>query len=221
MARLARGQYMDPSEVQIFHTIQRCVRQAYLCGEDTHTGFNYEHRRQWIRDRLEFLASIFAIDCLTYTILSNHLHLVLRSRPDVAEQWSDEEVACRWWRLFPKKRDQLGQPTLPTKADLGLRASNKGFLNVSLKEYLELVDWTGRSIRADKRGAIPDHLAPILARIGLLESGWCELVREFGRLFQRAAGQAQSLADEAERRNQNYLRAPDFLRFSSAESSIA
>ena len=37
-----------------------------------------------IRDRLEFLASVFAIDVLTYTVLSNHLHLVLRSRPDVA-----------------------------------------------------------------------------------------------------------------------------------------
>lgn len=32
-------------------------------------------------DRLEFLASVFAIDCLTYAILSNHLHLVPHAVP--------------------------------------------------------------------------------------------------------------------------------------------
>ena len=34
----------------------------------------------------------------------NHLHLVLRSRPDVVAEWSDDEVVLRWWRLFPQRR---------------------------------------------------------------------------------------------------------------------
>ena len=75
MARQARGKSMDPAKVQVFHTVQRCVRRAFLCGEDTVSGKSYDHRKQWIRERLEFLASIFAIDLLTYTVLSNHLHL--------------------------------------------------------------------------------------------------------------------------------------------------
>ena len=57
------------------------VRRAFLCGEDAVSGKSYDHRKQWIRERLEFMASIFAIDLLTYTVLSNHLHLVMRSRP--------------------------------------------------------------------------------------------------------------------------------------------
>ena len=33
--------------------------------------------------------------------MSNHMHLILRTRPDVVQEWSDEEVAFRWLRLFP------------------------------------------------------------------------------------------------------------------------
>ena len=104
MPRQARGEYVNPNEVQILHLVNRCVRRAYLCGDDPVSGQSFEHRREWIRQRLEFLAGVFAIDCLTYTIMSNHLHLILRSRPDVAKEWSDEQVAIRWLRLFPKRR---------------------------------------------------------------------------------------------------------------------
>ena len=71
MARLARKEMIDPSEVQVLHAVSRCVRRAFLCGDDPVSGESYEHQRQWIRDRLEFLASVFGIDCLTYAVMSN------------------------------------------------------------------------------------------------------------------------------------------------------
>ena len=67
MARQARGKSMDPTKVQVFHITQRCVRRAFLCGDDAVSGKSYDHRKQWIRDRLEFLASVFGVDVLTYT----------------------------------------------------------------------------------------------------------------------------------------------------------
>ena len=118
MARQARGKSMDPAKVQVFHTVQRCVRRAFLCGEDTVSGKSYDHRKQWIRERLEFLASIFAIDLLTYTVLSNHLHLVMRSRPDVVAAWSNQEVVARYWRLHPQRKNEDGSAADPTDAEL-------------------------------------------------------------------------------------------------------
>ncbi len=352
MGRQARGEFMDPSQVQVFHCVQRCVRRAFLCGDDPYSGVSYEHRRHWIRQRLEFLASVFGIDCLTYTVLSNHLHLVLRSRPDVVQSWDDQEVARRWLLLFPQRREKDGTPAEPFQSELDVivndpeklaerrrrlsdlswwmrctaeniarlsnreenvtghfwegryraqrlldeasvlacaayvdlnpiraalaedlessqftgakdriddlrdrknrtrmsnhewersrhcdcsgwmspieirettdliarnsrvsprRASDKGFLPLSLTGYLELLDWTGREIRRGKRGAIPDHLAPILDRLGLDRNGWCDLVVKFGKYFKRAVGTVEHIRDEAVQRGQRWLQSPGCL----------
>ena len=125
MARLARGEYLNADEVQIVHAIQRCVRRAFLCGDDPLSGKSFEHRRLWIRQRLEFLASVFAIDCLTYAVMSNHLHIILRSRPDVVSGWSDEEVARRWYRLFPKRRKPDGSSVTPDANELRMMTADK------------------------------------------------------------------------------------------------
>ena len=74
--------------------------------------------------------------------------------------------------------------------------------------YLELLDWTERQVHRDKVGAIPSHLAPILSRIDLDAQAWCDLVKKFGRTFKRAAGTAESMADEATRRSQSWLCSP-------------
>ncbi len=79
---------------------------------------------------------------------------------------------------------------------------------MTLAEYLELLDWTGRQLRAKKRGVIPSHLAPILERLSMDASSWCHLVQKFGKLFKRAAGKADSLANEAARRGLGYMHAP-------------
>lgn len=54
-----------------------------------------------IRRRLESLASVFGIDVLTYAVMSNHIHTILRNRPDVVAKWTDEQVAIRWLSVFP------------------------------------------------------------------------------------------------------------------------
>ena len=96
------------------------------------------------------------------------------------------------------------------------RASSKGFLNLTLEFYLDLLDWTGRNLASDKRGAIPDHLEPILKRIGIVSSGWCDLIQQFGRLFKRAVGSPQALANEAKTRGQKYLHGTKTTAFISS-----
>jgi hypothetical protein len=92
-----------------------------------------------------------------------------------------------------------------TPPRLHARASDQGFLPIQIEHYVMLLDWTGRELRADKRGAIPDHLAPIVDRLGINRSNWVETVRGFGRLFKQAAGRPSSLVDAAPRRSRRWF----------------
>ena len=83
-----------------YHCVSRCVRRAFLCGEDSQSGQSYEHRRQWIEDRLLQLASVFAVDVAAYAVMSNHYHVVLHVDPHQAEGWEGAEVVRRWRTIF-------------------------------------------------------------------------------------------------------------------------
>jgi REP element-mobilizing transposase RayT len=349
MARAVRKEVVAEGEVGVYHCINRCVRRAFLCGQDAVSGRCFDHRKVWIQQRLEMLAGQFGIDVLGFTVMSNHIHVVLRNRPDVVAAWSDDEVARRWWNLFPERRDEQGQPAEPQSHELAMlkadaralaerrsrlsslswfmrclcegiarqanredqctgrfwegrfkcqalldeaavlacsvyvdlnpiragqaatpetsrftsaferihankqmlasavtaqaeaeakasaklsdagdgwlsplelaaaaatprtkptrqrRASNLGFLPMSLRDYLRLLDWTGRQIRQDKRGAIPADLKPILERLHVVGEAWVDQVKHFGRWFRRAVGRASTLSTAAAQRGNRWL----------------
>jgi REP element-mobilizing transposase RayT len=97
---IARQQQISLEHTRNYHCISRCVRRAFLCGQDAYTGKDFGHRRQWLEDRLAFLAELFAVDLLAYAIMSNHYHVVLRVNADESRKWSDDEVVERWGELF-------------------------------------------------------------------------------------------------------------------------
>ncbi|MGY3867865.1 transposase [Aeromonas bivalvium] len=292
---IARSRQISLADTPYYHVVSRCVRRAFLCGQDDHSGQSYEHRRQWVADKLGQLSQVFAIGICAYAVMSNHYHLVLKVQADIAHEWSEREVAERWARLFqwpllvrrwhqgetlitPERdvvhqliaqwRERLysiswlvrllneslareanqedgckghfwegrfkSQALLTESALLACMAyvdlnpiragiahtleesdytsiqqridatteevtpspwllpfSTKGeseALPYGFTDYLALVDWTGRAIRADKRGYIPDTLSPILQRLGLDESLWLKQVALFRRLGIRAVG---------------------------------
>lgn len=372
-----RSQLVDLSEVGIYHCHNRCVRRASLCGFDSVTGKNFDHRKEWIRLRLELFASAFCIEICDFAVLDNHFHVILRNRPDIAETLPNLEIALRWWRLCPTRRNEWGDAAddpqlselnqwllepdqmmelrtrlsdiswfmrllcqkvarmandedeihgkfwesrfsshklldeqailtcsmyvdlnairagmadspegseytsvyeriaawrsrlaeskpveaahfsasesdwsrdpnlmtelrfpdpvetniwlipielsdLPVSIDLApadqlpktpaqpnpfpaRRLTNKGFLPMTLEQYLRLLDWTGRQIRSDKRGSIPSDLAPIMERLRVNPEKWVDLVDKFPKSFRGAIGRADSLKYYAKQKGRRWV----------------
>lgn len=118
MARLARVEVIAPDEVDVVHVINRVVRRFFLIGDDPVSGKNFGHRKIWIERQLQRLANAMGIDLLGFAVLSNHFHLILRSRSDVVQTWDDSEVARRWLMLCPKRRQKDGTPEEPSEPEL-------------------------------------------------------------------------------------------------------
>ena len=88
------------ADTPYYHITSRCVRRAFLCGVDHYSGKSYEHRRQWVVDRIRLLSSLFAIDVCAYAVMNNHYHLVLKLCPGQLDDLDDDKVIERWCALF-------------------------------------------------------------------------------------------------------------------------
>ena len=160
MPRSSRSESVDPLSPQFIHVWNRCVRRAFLCGRDRYSGKSFEHRRIWARKRIEHLASCFGIDVITFAILSNHTHQVLKTRPDVVATWDDRTVAVRWLSIDPKKRN--GKPVEPTEADINTILDDRNQVAL-LRRRLSDVSWWMRcfaqhiSWRANREDDVTGH----------------------------------------------------------------
>ena len=65
----SRESLISLSDTPYYHCISRCVRRAFLCGDDRYSGQSFEYRRQWVIDRIRYLTDIFSIEVGAYAIL--------------------------------------------------------------------------------------------------------------------------------------------------------
>ena len=130
---ISRSRQIDISVTPYYHCVNRCVRRAFLCGEDRATGKNYEHRREWIASKIKDLSEVFAIDVAAYAVMHNHYHIVLRVDQATAESWNAIEVIELWNTFF----------TLPVMISRFLKDECKS--SAELKVVDEIVEtWRGR-----------------------------------------------------------------------------
>ena len=304
-----------------YHCTSRCVRRAFLCGRDDHSGNDYEHRRGWIQNRISQLADVYALDVCAYAVMSNHYHIVLHINADKANSWTDDEVIERWHRLYTgnfltqayvagkdlyeeqlkvvaelaaewrerlmsvswfmralnediarqanaedhctghfwesrfKSQALLDEEALvtclayvdlnPIRAIMADTPETSDFTSVKdridtaqddpdspkpkqpqplfpfvgyprqdmpaglpfrLQDYLELVDWTGRQIRQDKRGSIDQKQPPILERLNIDLEHWVYNTQNFESQFKGLVGTALSI--KAQYQKFGYQRTP-------------
>ena len=113
-----------------------------LCGE------GFEHRKQWIEDRLQTLSGCFAVSVCGFAVMDNHLHVLVRLDADTVNSWSAEEVVRRWMTAYPRRSatgEDLGVSQAwiddQTKDEarvtlLRARLANLGWFMKALKEPL-------------------------------------------------------------------------------------
>ena len=132
---IARAHLVDPAMTRSYHLATRCVRRAFLLGEGMHD------RKSWIEHRLEELAEIFSVAVAGFAILDNHLHLLVRLDPDVAQGWSDsdEDVVRRWGRLFPP-RDKARQVAPVSEEWVQARLKDARWV-ATARERLQSLSW--------------------------------------------------------------------------------
>ena len=153
----------------------QALRRAFLCGVDHYSGQSYEHRRQWVVDRIRLLSSIFAIDVCAYSVMSNHYHLLLKVCPEQLEDLCEDDIMDRWCALF---KGPLLIQNYRSSEDL------KPFERLAVSDIVNVwrsrntwpwwtgMDRTGRITRSDKRGHIDKALPPILARLQITADQW-------------------------------------------------
>ncbi|MFN8739793.1 MAG: transposase [Pirellula sp.] len=131
---ISRSRLVDTTVSRWYHCISRCVRRAHLLGDETSPG-----RKDWIENRLRELDQIFAVSVGGFSLMDNHLHLLLRIDPEVASNWSDSEVVERWFRLFPPR----GSDRKPMKVSREIVAARVGNLAwvASARERLLSLGW--------------------------------------------------------------------------------
>ena len=133
-------------------------------------------------------------------------------RAGVAETPEDSQFTSiyeriRAWRKLDPERDTTRDsvPSVPLQPFASDREARPQ-IPFKLEDYLTLVDWSGRRIRDDKRGAIDATLPPLMHRLGIEESAWELAMRPRGNVFGRALGRLDRLRLHAQTLGQSWVR---------------
>jgi len=154
---VARSQLVDTDVTPWYHVISGTVRGALLLGEGG------GDRKQWIEERLEELASIFAIEVGGFAVLDSHLHILVHLSPARAEQWSDEEVVRRWGRVVPP-RGKDRKPLPVSEEWVKQKLADPKFLEQTRKRLANL-GWFMKSLK-DRWPVLPIERTAAAAHFG-------------------------------------------------------
>ena len=159
--------------------------------EDKCTGHFWESRykSQALKTNQALLA------CMAYVDL-NPIRARQADTPENSDYTSIQERIKPKWNLKETIERQIKQKTLPPIAPHAIRQikpaklmplNNRASeaLPFNLNDYLELVDWTGRIIREDKRGYIKSDTPPILERLTTKNSDWLISINQFEQIYNK------------------------------------
>jgi hypothetical protein len=115
----------------------------FLQEVDRVSGQDSSHREEGIRRRMESLVFVFAGDVLSYAVMSNSIHQILRNRPAIVAMWTDDEVAIRGLRVFSGRRIEKHLAE-PTENDVRMLVANRDNLEL-FRQRLSDISWFMRA----------------------------------------------------------------------------
>ncbi|MET0054806.1 MAG: hypothetical protein ABW108_08340, partial [Candidatus Thiodiazotropha sp. 6PLUC10] len=118
------------------------------------------------------------LTCMSYVDL-NPIRASMAETPEDSEFTSIQE---RLKVYIQKKRSDCSKQStklFPFVKSKGNEALNG--IDFDEEEYYRLVDWTGRAIRDDKKGSVPEELVPILERLELNPNSWVKSIKHYSR----------------------------------------
>lgn len=132
-------------------------------------------------------------------------------RAGIAATPAESEFTSIYQRIRALRQSELLRPeivdheeTPPLKPFAGTDVSHT--MSYRLSDYLELVDWTGRAIRSDRRGAIDAKLPRIAAQLNIDAEAWKAAMQPGGNVFGRAMGRLNHLRLHATTLGQSWVR---------------
>jgi len=90
-------------ECSCYHVITRCTRQLHLLADEDGGQDEGSQRKEFLLQQLKRLATFTAVGVAGFSLMDNHLHLLLKVDTDSARGWSDREVVRRWLGLHPPR----------------------------------------------------------------------------------------------------------------------
>ncbi|GAB4196049.1 MAG: transposase [Wenzhouxiangellaceae bacterium] len=106
-----------------------------------------------------------------------------------------------------------GLPSLMClKSDAHNRDIETDCIPIGFEDYLELVDWSGRAIRHDKRGSIASDCPPILIRLGIDKSHFLRHIKRQGNGFHSMIGRLQSLRNAAHQLGVRFFKGQSYAK---------
>jgi REP element-mobilizing transposase RayT len=161
-------------------------------AEDNCTGRFWEGRfkSQALLDEAALAA------CMAYVDL-NPIRAAMAKTPEQSEYTSiNLRIQQAQQADTPNSIHQQVKALMPFVGD-PRKDMSKG-LPFELTDYLELLDWTGRIIREDKRGYIPENIPPVLQRLNIEPQHWLYLSRKFESPFKGLVGSVYKLKQACE-----------------------
>ena len=125
---------------------------------------------------------------------------------------ADTQETSDYTSVQQRIREHTGQTTqslsaiVPKLLGFSNRLDDDHALPYSLNDYLDLVDWSGRSVHLNKRGKISDAQPSILLRLNIDPNQWIRYLKREERGFGHVMGTSQSIRQLLKTLNCRFLK---------------